>query len=95
MNNGTLALMIPVLGLCIGVLGVFFGGVHKLWKLRIDAARARSGAGELAEVLASIDALRAEVEQVRVELAETQERLDFAERLLAQAGQSRRLPGAE
>ncbi len=39
--------------------------------------------------------LRREVEQVRHELAETHERLDFAERLLAQGRAMDKLPGVE
>jgi hypothetical protein len=37
-------------------------------------------------------ALAAEVDEVRLRLAEVEERLDFAERLLAQTGQAERLP---
>ncbi|MDZ4864863.1 MAG: hypothetical protein SGJ01_15650 [Gemmatimonadota bacterium] len=44
--------------------------------------------GEVAE-------LRQELEQVRLELAETHERLDFTERLLAQGRSPEKLPGME
>jgi hypothetical protein len=37
-------------------------------------------------------ALAGEVDEVRLRLAEVEERLDFAERLLAQTGQAERLP---
>jgi hypothetical protein len=37
--------------------------------------------------------LAAEVDQLRTRLAEVEERLDFAERLLAQSEQPERLPG--
>ena len=40
---------------------------------------------------ARVEALELEVSSLRQELAEAQERLDFAERLLAQASESRRL----
>lgn len=50
-------------------------------------ARRMGGRDDGAETaaLAEVDALREEVAAVRRELAEVQERLDFAERLLAQA----------
>ena len=43
---------------------------------------------------ARLDELEAELDHLRGELAETQERLDFAERLLAQSAE-RRPPGLE
>jgi hypothetical protein len=55
-------------------LGVAFG----LWALRL---RERPGGSELE---AGLEALEIEMGNVRRELGEAQERLDFAERLLAQ-----------
>jgi hypothetical protein len=43
------------------------------------------------EVEARLEALEGEVSNLRQELSETQERLDFAERLLAQRPESRRV----
>jgi predicted nucleic acid-binding Zn-ribbon protein len=43
------------------------------------------------EVAARLEALEHRVEDVQQELAETQERLDFAERLLSQAREDRRI----
>jgi hypothetical protein len=43
------------------------------------------------EVLEAVEALEVEVGKLRQELGETQERLDFAERVLAQAPESRRM----
>jgi hypothetical protein len=40
-----------------------------------------------------MDGLRGEMDQVREELAEVQERLDFTERLLAQRREQEQLPG--
>jgi len=54
-----------------------------LWAQRL---RKVSGSSELQaplEVLEALDALEADVSRLRQELSETQERLDFAERLLA------------
>jgi hypothetical protein len=74
------------------VLALAFG----LW-----AQRLRKGAGgsELQtplEVLEALEALEADVSRLRQELSETQERLDFAERLLAgpeRAEWARNAPG--
>lgn len=66
-------------------LAVAFG----LWaqgRMRVGGARARAGALDGAEIPALWD----EVGEVRRELGEVQERIDFAERLLSQT----REPGA-
>jgi 5-bromo-4-chloroindolyl phosphate hydrolysis protein len=60
--------------------------------IRVNATDAPEGGGELLEEVA---ALRREVEQIRLELAETHERLDFTERLLAQQRAPEQLPRAE
>ncbi len=52
----------------------------KIAKIYAPSARRDDGAG--AEALAQVEDLRHELAAVRAELAETQERLDFAERLL-------------
>ena len=62
-------------------LGLAFG----LW-----AQRLRRGPGG-SEVPARLEALEADVSRLRQELSETQERLDFAERLLAQGPEARRV----
>ncbi len=59
--------------------------------IRVNATDAPEGGGELTEEMA---ALRREVEQIRLELAETHERLDFTERLLAQSRSPEQLPRA-
>ena len=56
-------------------------GMQKIAKLRLEEARIRlGGAGDPGE----FQALRNEVEAMRGELNELQERVDFAERMLAQ-----------
>jgi hypothetical protein len=57
--------------------------------IRVNATDAPEGGAELSEEVA---ALRREVEQIRLELAETHERLDFTERLLAQSRAPEQLP---
>ncbi len=91
----------------INLAGVgFAAGAPQPWHAAVHAAfalafglwaqRLRQGPGgsELQaplEVLEALEALEAEVSNLRHELGETQERLDFAERLLAQGPETRRV----
>jgi hypothetical protein len=62
-----------------------------LWAQRLrQGLRGREGEGRL-DVLDALEAVEAEVSNLRRELTETQERMDFAERLLAQGVESRRV----
>jgi hypothetical protein len=56
-----------------------------LWAQRLRQGRAGS------DVLDRLDVLEAEVSNLRGELGEAQERLDFAERVMAQAPEPRRV----
>jgi hypothetical protein len=74
-----------------GALALAFG----LWaqaRMRLGEARWRAGALDTGSEVDSA-ALRDEVGDVRRELDEVHERLDFAERLLSQAREADRLPG--
>jgi uncharacterized protein YlxW (UPF0749 family) len=84
MDPGVLALLIPIVALSIPVAAIVFNGLVKLQRARAES-RADPG------VLAEVDELRHEVAQVRAELAELQERLEFTERLLT-SGVERRQP---
>jgi hypothetical protein len=71
------------------VLALAFG----LWANRLRQSR---GVGELragsgSEFQARLEGVEADVSELRQELSETQERLDFAERLLAQGPETRRV----
>jgi hypothetical protein len=78
----------------------FAAGQAQPWHATIHAAlalafglwaqRLRKGPGG-SELQARLEALEAEVSKLRQELSETQERLDFAERLLAQGPEARRV----
>jgi predicted nucleic acid-binding Zn-ribbon protein len=59
----------------------------------VKIARLRASRPELltADVTARLEALERSVEGLQQELAETQERLDFAERLLSKAREERRI----
>jgi len=61
-----------------------------LWAQRLRQGRGGSELQAPLEVLEALDALDADVSKLRQELSETQERLDFAERLLAQKPEARR-----
>lgn len=69
-----------------GVLALAFG----LWaqRLRKEPGPGRS---ELQAQLEALEALEAEVSNLRQELSEMQERLDFAERVLSQVPGTRRV----
>lgn len=85
----------------VNVLGVWFAGrTTEPWHAMLHAAlavafglwahrlRQRPREGELR---AGLEALEFEVNQLRQELSEAQERLDFAERVLAQPPEARRV----
>lgn len=64
-------------------LAVAFGS----WAQRL---RQGSGRGEF-QALEALEALEAEVSRLRLDVSEMQERLDFAERMLAQGSEARRV----
>jgi ABC-type phosphate transport system auxiliary subunit len=81
MDSHSLALLIPIMALSIPVMAIVFGGLRKTAQLRLEETRLKlQGRGSSQD---DMDALRAEVDDVRRELSEVQERLDFDERLLA------------
>jgi hypothetical protein len=78
MDPRVLGIFIPILLVSIPVLAILFNGLAKLARIKAEAQR---GVG--ADVLERIHDLEGEVQDLRHQLTETQERLDFAERLLA------------
>lgn len=92
MEKQVIALLIPIIALAIPLAAVVFIGLQKLARTRLEEARLRAGdQGNEAEIAA----LRNEVGDLRRELTDVQERMDFAERLLSQAREMERLPGRE
>jgi hypothetical protein len=87
MDRHALAVLIPV-------IGVFFTGLVVFSFTRLGKALARriEGGmdGEMAERVARLEAEQYRLQQ---ELAETHERLDFAERVLARDSSRVQLPG--
>jgi hypothetical protein len=76
------------------VLAVLGTALVMLWPLIRAFARRLEGGGAAAELQAEVDALRGRLEQVeqgQVRLGDLEERLDFAERMLAQSREPDRL----
>jgi len=73
---------------------VFFGGVFTVLRpVAMAVAKRISGEARRNEMESvDRDEILGELQQVRQELAELAERMDFAERLLAKQGDSARLP---
>ena len=68
----------------IVVLSILIGGLWVLSTTSIaKAIAARISGNASRDVTGQIDGMRQEVEELRYQLTETQERLDFAERVLA------------
>jgi hypothetical protein len=80
MDAGFAALMITVVALLSGTAIK----IASLWTKRTP------GPGG-SEVSARVEAIESEMAALQRELAETQERLDFAERVLAQGAETRRV----
>lgn len=81
MDLGSFAVFIPIVALCIPVAGIIFHGLEKVARLRVEEAKVKAGILD-GQSAAELAALREEMGDVRRELTEVQERLDFAERLL-------------
>ena len=92
MDQHVVALLIPVFALAIPLAGVIFYGLQRVARTRLEEARLRLGARDKGGE-AEIVALRDEVGELRRELGDVQERLDFAERVLGQVRELNRLPG--
>jgi predicted nuclease with TOPRIM domain len=88
MNPEGFAVFIPIVALCIPVAAIVVNGLQKLARLRIEEAKVKAGLLD-GQSATELSALREEMGDVRRELSEVQERLDFAERLLT----SGRAPG--
>ena len=79
--------LVQLLGLIIvvGTAAFTIVKVARLWTSRLQAPSADDSA--------RLEALERSVQQLQQEQAETQERLDFAERLLSKAREERRISG--
>lgn len=89
--------LIPVLGMLIGLVisGGFILALIKIAQGPIGLAlsrRIQGQAGEDPELHAEVAFLREQVESMQHQLNDTQERLDFTERLLSQGRRQGSLP---
>jgi hypothetical protein len=82
MDKQVIALLIPIVALLIPVTAIVFYGMQKVARIKLEEARLRVGRGDAAT---EVIALREEMGELRRELSEVQERLDFTERLLTKA----------
>jgi len=79
-----------IAALAIPTVAIIANAVLKLARLRIEEAKARAG---VADPTGEVGLLRDDVAQLRHELGEVQERLDFTERMLAQQREAPKLEG--
>jgi len=77
-------------GVFLAALLIFIG-IPAFTFLKIARLRAARPQSPLADVTERLEAVEHRVEDLQQELAETQERLDFAERLLSKAREERRI----
>ena len=82
------AVLIPITALLIPVSAIVISGLVKIARYRAMGSGAEGGG----ELQGRVDALEQDVDILRHELTEAQERLDFAERMLARGDQARQLP---
>ena len=75
---GQYGVFIPIILFSIPALAIIFNGLAKIARIKAESQRGVDG-----EVMERLQELEGEVQDLRQQLVETQERLDFAERLLA------------
>lgn len=88
MDKQALAMLIPIIALSIPVVAIIMGSLVKMARLK---AQGQDALGPEASV--RLAALEDDVAQMRQELADTHERLDFAERMIAAKSESSQLKG--
>lgn len=79
---------ITILGIMALAAVKIFGPIAQAYARRVGGG----GSGDQDRLVERLDTLAHELEQVRGQLSETQERLDFAERLLSQGRPASHLP---
>lgn len=90
--------MIPLFGMLTGIItsGLFFWGVIGVARSPIGQAFARRiqgkyGTGSDPELLEVVSAMRDQLDAMQQQLIETQERVEFTERLLSRERQTKQL----
>jgi len=72
---------------------LIFVGIPALTVIKLARLRAARPQSPSDELVARLEAVEGRVQDLQQELVETQERLDFAERLLSTAREERRIGG--
>ena len=72
---------------------LIFVGIPALTVIKLARLRAARPQSPSDELIARLEAVEGRVQDLQQELVETQERLDFAERLLSTAREDRRIGG--
>jgi predicted nucleic acid-binding Zn-ribbon protein len=72
---------------------LIFVGIPAVTVLKLARLRAARPQAPSADVTARLEEVERSMQDLRQELAETQERLDFTERLLSKAREERRIGG--
>jgi hypothetical protein len=92
------AVNLVAVGFAAGEPEPWHAGIHAalalafgLWAQRLRLRRETSELQAPPEVLEALEAVEAQLSELRRELGEAQERIDFTERLLAQGPESRRM----
>jgi hypothetical protein len=91
--------IVPVFGMLTGIVttGLFFWGIVQVARGPVGQALARRiqgrhGVNADVELISEVSLLRDQVESLQQQLAETQERVDFTERLLSKGRAPESLP---
>jgi hypothetical protein len=84
MSTGQLVILLIF---AVPICGIIFSSLEKIARYKATGA----GGAEIVELNARLQALEGEMDGMRQQLAETQERLDFTERLLAR-GEPTKVP---
>jgi hypothetical protein len=82
MSTGRLVLFLIF---AVPICAIIFGSLKEMARYRAKGA----GGADIADLSARVQTLEGEMDSMRQPLAETQERLDFAERLLARSEPAR------
>ena len=83
--NG-LFVLLPIMFLGLGVSAIISSSILKMQRMRLEEAKLRAGDP------AGLEELASQVSELRQELTDVQERLDFAERVLTQIKDAPALP---
>jgi hypothetical protein len=92
--------LIPIFGMITG-LAITLAGIYGFVRFsqgpvgQALGRRIQGQTGPDPNVVAEVAELRDQLDQLRRQLEETQERVDFTERLLSQQRPAERLPGAD